>query len=382
MNKKNNSKDIMLPHSRAKVKFYRTYLEIYLRVLCNSPHIDVINIYDVFCGMGIYKDGGKGSPIEANDVIKEVCATFPSTTKICLHINDISPKRVNAVRNYIQNSNGESYDYTPIYSSLEGETYLENLASKIASTSSNTRNLIFIDPYGYKEIRKEIIDKLMSNGRTEVMIFLPISFMNRFTKHALEHDEVAMFQPLCNFVKSFFPNNHPIAEGQRMSHLDYISYLTYALRFGNKYYTTSYHIERSQSNYFALFFLTSNVYGFEKILETKWKLDEKDGNGFELPKEASLFDDLEAEEIKRIIFNKLYELTVSYLSSGAKTNQELYFFALTNEFLPKHMTEVLSALKRNGRLDIKEMAGSKPAMPGAFYINRKEGNRIAITLKK
>ena len=137
-----------------------------------------------------------------------------------------------------------------------------------------------------------------------------------------------------------------------------------------------------QSNYFALFFLTSNVYGFEKILETKWKLDEKDGNGFELPKQASLFDDLEAEEHKRIIFNKLLERTVSYLRSGEKTNQELYFFALTNEFLPKHMAEVLSALRQNGRLEIKEIAGCKSAMPGAFYINRKEGNRIIITLKK
>lgn len=382
MGKKNSSKNIMLPHSRAKVKFYKTYLEIYLRVLCNSPYIDVINIYDVFCGMGIYNDGGKGSPIEANDVIKDVCATFPSKTKICLHINDKSRKRVNAVKNYIQNSNGDAHDYTPIYTSLEGEKYLENLSSEIASTPSNTRNLIFIDPYGYKEIRKEIIDKLMSNGRTEVMIFLPISFMNRFTKHALEHDEIAMFQPLCNFVKSFFPNNHPIAEGKRMSHLEYISYLTCALRFGNKYYTTSYHIERSQSNYFALFFLTSNVYGFEKILETKWKLDEKDGNGFELPKQASLFDDLEAEENKRIIFNKLYDRTVAYLSNGGKTNQELYYFALANEFLPKHMAEVLSALKQNGRLEIKEIAGCKTAMPGAFYLNRKEGNQIIVTLKK
>lgn len=31
-----------------------------------------------------------------------------------------------------------------------------------------------------------------------------------------------------------------------------------------------------------LFFMTSNLLGFEKILEVKWKLDEDDGNGFVL----------------------------------------------------------------------------------------------------
>lgn len=382
MSKKNNSKDIMLPHSRAKVKFYKTYLEIYLTILCNSQYIEFVNIYDVFCGRGIYKDGGKGSPIEANDVIKQIIANFPSSTKIRLHINDKSRKRVNAVKEYIQNSNDESIDYTPIYSALEGEKYLENLSQKLSSTPINTRNLVFIDPYGYKEIKKEIIDNLMSNGKTEVMIFLPISFMNRFTKHALEHDEIVMFQPLYNFVNSFFPPNHPISMGERMSHLDYIEYLTAALRFGDKYYTTSYHIERSHSNYFALFFLTSNLYGYEKILETKWKLDEKDGNGFELPKPASLFDDLEAEENKRNIFNKLYDRTVAYLCDGPKTNHELYLFALTNVFLPKHMAEVLSALSKNRKIEIKEIEGSKPAAPGAFYLNRKEGDRISITLRK
>ena len=65
-------KNTMQIHSRAKVDFYKTYLERYVAILCQSPYIRHIRIYDVFCGMGIYEDGGKGSPVVAYDTIKAI----------------------------------------------------------------------------------------------------------------------------------------------------------------------------------------------------------------------------------------------------------------------------------------------------------------------
>ena len=60
-----NVKTTLQEHSRAKVEFYTTYLKRYLRIVNRVSFISQINIYDVFCGMGIYEDGGKGSPIAA-----------------------------------------------------------------------------------------------------------------------------------------------------------------------------------------------------------------------------------------------------------------------------------------------------------------------------
>lgn len=382
MKKKINSKNIMLPHSKAKVRFYKSYLDLYLRVLCNAEMIDTINIYDVFCGMGIYDDGGKGSPIEAHEVIIEIVEQFnPVNKNINLFINDKSYKRVSSVMNYIHQNGGCNGSYTPICSSMDGEIFLDQLSRSLRSTPSDTRNLIFIDPYGYKEVKKDVIERLMSNGKTEVMIFLPISFMNRFTNHAMAHKEVAMFEPLRKFVDSFFSDNHPIIRGEQLNHLQYIEYVTEALRFNNNYYSTSYHIERSPNNYFALFFLTSNIYGYEKILETKWKLDEKDGNGFELPRQPGLFDDFDAEESKKIIFDKLYQLTMSFLNEKSRTNSELYYFALNKEYLPKHMTKVLKFMSDNNIIEITPILGALPYKSGAYYIN-KEGSRILIGLKR
>lgn len=59
MTEKTDPKHNLMLHSRAKVEFYKNYLERYLRILCLSKYINNVNIYDVFCGMGIYEDGEK-----------------------------------------------------------------------------------------------------------------------------------------------------------------------------------------------------------------------------------------------------------------------------------------------------------------------------------
>lgn len=83
-------------HSKAKVDFYKTYLERYVSILCQSKYIHHIRIYDVFCGMGIYEDGGKGSPVVAYETIKSIYETHKITnnTEITLVVNDKSEARL------------------------------------------------------------------------------------------------------------------------------------------------------------------------------------------------------------------------------------------------------------------------------------------------
>lgn len=66
-----SSKDDMEPHSEAKVGLYGKYLEKYLAILGVVPFITKVNIFDVFCGTGLYGNGKLGSPIMAYNVIKK-----------------------------------------------------------------------------------------------------------------------------------------------------------------------------------------------------------------------------------------------------------------------------------------------------------------------
>ena len=72
MKKRNvNAKEVVLPHSKAKLIFYKDYLKIYISILRSSDFSTSVNIFDVFCGTGIYEDGEIGSPILAYEAIKE-----------------------------------------------------------------------------------------------------------------------------------------------------------------------------------------------------------------------------------------------------------------------------------------------------------------------
>ena len=168
--KKANVKNTMQIHSQAKVDFYKTYLERYLAVLCTSPYIKHINIYDVFCGMGVYEDGGKGSPIVAYDTIKNLFASlnFQNETNITLIVNDKSEKRISVVKDYIAKNRHPYCEVKPY--NLDVDDLFNVIIPSVNNSTNDTRNLIFIDPYGYKNIKKDLLYDLMKNGKTEIIL--------------------------------------------------------------------------------------------------------------------------------------------------------------------------------------------------------------------
>lgn len=358
-------------HSKAKVDFYKTYLERYIAILCQSQYIRHIRIYDVFCGMGIYEDGGKGSPVVAYDTIKSIYEAHKVTnnTEITLTINDKSPERIAKVNEYI---NSHKHTYCKVCSyNLDIIQLLGKIVPEIISTPTDTRNLVFIDPYGYKDIKKELLQSLMKNGRTEVILFLPISHMQRFTNAAMQdEDSIIQYEPLRNFVYSFFPQeNHPIRKNTVRAK-EYIQYLADALKFDNQYFATSYYIERDKANYFALFFMSSNIFGFEKILDVKWTLDEEHGGGFKLPEPTgNLFAEEFSLETKNDNARKLKAILKEVLKRP-QTNNELYEIVLRNEFLPKHANEILRDMQQNNpRFTVINIATGKNARKNSFYLS-------------
>ncbi len=67
----------------------------------HSPFIDAINIFDIFCGTGIYDDGNIGSPLIAASCILDYEKYFEEKGQIGkpvkLFINDFDNSKVNSV---------------------------------------------------------------------------------------------------------------------------------------------------------------------------------------------------------------------------------------------------------------------------------------------
>jgi len=68
--KKKSTKEVLLPHSVAKINLYVKYLSVYLNILHRVDFIKKTYLFDLFAGEGIYEDGGKGSPIQTMETIK------------------------------------------------------------------------------------------------------------------------------------------------------------------------------------------------------------------------------------------------------------------------------------------------------------------------
>jgi three-Cys-motif partner protein len=148
MQGKTDVKKTMHLHSEAKVEFYQRYLERYLRILLNSPWIQEINIFDVFCGTGIYDNGKKGSPIVALDAINALGDSLQITNPIRLVVNDEKSDKVTAVQGYFA-ANDRGY-CTVEFNNKTADEMFKQLLELIPKQSKAVRNLIFIDPYGYK----------------------------------------------------------------------------------------------------------------------------------------------------------------------------------------------------------------------------------------
>jgi len=366
---KKETKENVFEHSRAKLEFYKNYLAQYLVVLLNDPYTHTINIYDIFCGIGIYEDGNEGSPIIAIKNIETLLKEYPSKN-INLTINDKDKSKIGFVTKYIEENHKNSCDVNSY--NLDAIEMLKIVNQQIHLSKKGVKNLVFIDPYGYKEIYKKDILNIMNSENSEIIIFLPISQMYRFSKIALTDKENKSYQPLRRFIEEFFQKNHSIHNKTYVNQLEYINDIKEALSFENRYYSASYHIHKEKKDYYALFFITNHIYGLEKILDIKWKLDDLCGKGFKkTTQQFGLFDEEFKSEKKDDCFSH-FKLQLKIFLKEFKTNVDLYKFTLKMGFRPTHTVEILKT---------EELIFDREVRKNSFYINYKNYKEKNIKYK-
>lgn len=353
------SQTTMMDHSEVKVKLLKTYLERYLNILTASEYIDDIFLYDLFCGEGIYENNGKGSPIVILEEIKNIYfqhkAKGNQIKKFNCHFNDIEKSKIEKLKSEVIS---RKLHYPAIgelhYTEIDYKELIKSVAKEIGSFNKE-RAFIFIDPYGYKDISIMDIKSLLGSEKSEVLLFLPTQFMFRF-------EEKGTPQSLINFIDELIPNEK---WPRSNTGLDFINQLTEAFRrsLGEKYFVDSFIISRERNQFFCLFFFTSHIFGFNKMLESKWKIDEEEGRGWVYQQNNDLFSQVEKKPNIFKFEKKLIEfLTVE------RTNSEVFSYTLKCGHLPSHTVEVLRKIQAKGRLQVKKYDGTN-ARRSSFYIN-------------
>ena len=90
---KKDVKTNLFNHSEAKVRLLGEYLKRYLNIISNDGYTKKIHIYDLFCGEGLYENGGEGSPLvimrEIKDLYFKNVSSYPNLPKINCFFNDL-----------------------------------------------------------------------------------------------------------------------------------------------------------------------------------------------------------------------------------------------------------------------------------------------------
>ncbi len=348
-----DSKTTLLEHSEAKVALYGVYLAIYLSVLSRVRTVKRIFIIDLFCGEGIYKNDAKGSPLVALDTIKNHYETNKTCPNITLWFNDNELSeiekgvyKVDRVRRF---SSSISLP-TNVNIKFHREAYDSILPKAVEEVqkTSHAKGLFFIDPWGYKGRTLTEIQAILGAGNTEVLLFMPVSFMHRVAERSAR----AAFpgsEPIHRFLTELFGNDVPRFSSQ----FDFIEQVKYKLRDilrPRGYFVDSYFLERGHGSVYCLFFFTGNILGFEKIIEAKWKMDPHRGRGHSLNMATPLASEIELSA---------YPQELAKFIAGTKqcTNQNLYLFGLEKGFLPKHTNEVLDRWQKEERLRVLPLNG-------------------------
>ena len=372
---KPNSQTNLLYHSHAKVRLLGEYLKRYLNIISNDGYTEEINIFDLFCGPGIYEDGGEGSPLVT---LKEINETFINLIskkeiklpKINCHFNDVDSSKIEVLRNSIEKKSLHFNDFG--YLKYSSDDYINEVMrlKNVFKSYRNKKAFVFIDPYGYKYIKSEHIKSLMdSNKKSEVLLWLPTQHMYRFSKNGTPEALLDFIEELTQYKEwkktdSVWKFITQLKEG-------FQSYL------GDNYFVDNFSIKKEENTVFCLYFFTSHIKGFEKMLEAKWEIDNEQGRGWEYTgNSATLFSDIKTNELEEKL--KIY-------LKDKKFNRDVYEFTLRQGYLPKHTNQILEDWQKNNSL-IVNLANGENARKKSFYIkyfqqNHMDNKKVYFTLK-
>src|SRR5690554_349687 len=93
-----DSQKYFFEHSEVKVKLLSLYMERYLNILLLAKYINKVILFDLFCGEGIYEDGGKGSPIILLEAINNLPNDKMLQNEFDIYLNDIKPYKINNLK--------------------------------------------------------------------------------------------------------------------------------------------------------------------------------------------------------------------------------------------------------------------------------------------
>jgi three-Cys-motif partner protein len=370
MSKANHStRQTLAEHSAAKVSVFTYYLGTYLNILGKVPAMKRVHIYDMMCGEGEYADGRQGSALEGLNRVLRYFTEYPvETLRVAYILNDAGVSDVDKGRLKIDRvrERAELIPFEPVangridihYAALPCDEAMARAIARVQRLPPfQEKALLFIDPWGYKDIHIGDLRAALAGGHSEILLFLPTEMMFRFARKAY-HEDFPGGAALQRWLTELFPESLPHFTTVH----DFINQFRQRLQAQIEApYSSRFTLETSDHNTYSLFYFTSNRKGLRSMLEAQWKQDQETGSGHRAERTFTLFEPGE-------LTNYPTRVEAYLAATPNRTNEELLEFGLAEGFLPRHTGDVLKGLLLQGRLNISAPDGQL-VRKNAFYLD-------------
>ena len=154
------------PHTRAKHVILRKYLAAWLPII--TKHKNRVVFIDGFAGPGEYENGEPGSPVIAINTLLEHKISIDS--EVIFLFVESDKERCDFLKNILEGLKlPTNIRYEAVCGDFAGEigVRLEELEKKGAGLAPT---FAFIDPFGFKGAKFEVIMRIMKNKSCEILI--------------------------------------------------------------------------------------------------------------------------------------------------------------------------------------------------------------------
>jgi len=329
-------------HTKAKhellLAFFNKWVSIHSSYFASQPGGGLVRIYDGFAGPGVYLDGASGSPLI---LMRALCT------------NTNLKERWSAVRYDLHFVEKHTARAAMLQTKLH---YEEHVPQPVDEPSAL---FLFLDPFGYSHAPMELTQDLVQQPKSDTLIFLPLSFVNRFKDRPGQETALDRFFGTQDW-------RHVPDGPQRPATL--LGLFENQLRMAGLRWVGSFRLRPDPSNEYFIVGGSGHLKGWASIKEGFWAVDRVHGRQYQAPKPAGQgqqqFDPVESE-LPKADTGPLLELLRQRFGPVPFTVEQAMDVTAESRFLETHLKRLtLAPAEKAGTLQVSRPAGTRQFKEG------------------
>jgi three-Cys-motif partner protein len=353
-------------HTKAKhellLAFFNKWVSIHSEFFAQSGG-GLVRIYDGFAGPGIYTGGEAGSPVI---LLRALCMNPRLQAQWAgidyeLHFVEKHAGRAARLREQLESletTMREAQKWSERVSwSVTCGNYEEHVPAPVPER--NSALFLFLDPFGYSHSPMTLTRDLVQQPKSDTLIFLPLSFVNRFAGRDGQEPALDRFFGTTAWREVPSGPARPAA---------LLGLFRQQLQSAGLQWVADFRLKPDGTNEYWIIGGSSHLKGFASIKEAFWTVDPIDGQGFvasraPAPGQQTLGFELDATGDPNTA--PLLELLRESFSERSFTVEEAIALTERSRFLVTHLKRMtLAKAEAAGILGVQRPSGARQFKEG------------------